>query len=168
MTNVAQDIVEETIKLTAADGHSFEAFHAAPKQGSKGGLVILQEIFGLTDQLKGVVRAYARDGYDTISPCVYDRVAPGTVVPFAEAERGRDLAYGLPLDKVMHDVGAAVDRVQSSRGVSVLGFSETHIYEAGHAFANDVRPAYNEAAATTARARTLDFLAKHHKPATTH
>ena len=42
----------------------------------------------------------------------------------------------------------------------------THIYEAGHAFANDVRPAYNEA--TTARARTLDFLAKHHKPATTH
>jgi carboxymethylenebutenolidase len=122
MTNVAQDIVEETIKLTAADGHSFEAFHAAPKQGSKGGLVILQEIFGLTDQLKGVVRAYARDGYDTIFPCVYDRVAPGTVVPFAEAERGRDLAYGLPLDKVMHDVGAAVDRVQSSRGVSVLGF----------------------------------------------
>ena len=232
MTNVAQDIVEETIKLTAADGHSFEAFHAAPKQGSKGGLVILQEIFGLTDQLKGVVRAHARDGYDTIFPCVYDRVAPGTVVPFAEAERGRDLAYGLPLDKVMHDVGAAVDHVQSSRGVSVLGFcwgggvivraaaelnlrgaiafygtrlptylnlkpkcpllfhfgktdpnstpeiieqvrkafpsAATHIYEAGHAFANDVRPAYNEAAATTARAHTLDFLAKHHKPATTH
>jgi len=27
----AQDIIEETIKLTAADGHSFEAFHAAPK-----------------------------------------------------------------------------------------------------------------------------------------
>jgi hypothetical protein len=41
MTNVAQDIVEATIKLTAADGHTFEAFHAAPKQGSKGGLVIL-------------------------------------------------------------------------------------------------------------------------------
>jgi carboxymethylenebutenolidase len=221
MTNVAQNIVEETIKLTAADGHSFEAFHAAPKGASKGGLVILQEIFGLTDQLKGVVRAYARDGYDTIFPCVYDRVAPGTVVPFAEAERGRDLAYGLPLDKVMLDVGAAVDRVQSSRGVSVLGFcwgggvivraaaelnlrgaiafygtrlptyldlkpkcpllfhfgktdpnstpemieqvgkafpsAETHVYEAGHAFANDVRPAYNEVAATTARARTLDF-----------
>jgi len=64
MTNVAQDIVEETVKLTAADGHSFEAFHAAPKQGSKGGLVILQEIFGLTEQLKSVVRAYARDGYE--------------------------------------------------------------------------------------------------------
>jgi len=236
MTNAALDIVEETIKLTAADGHTLEAFRAAPKegnkQGSKGGLVILQEIFGVTDQLKGVVRGYARDGYDTIIPAVYDRVAPGTVVPFAEPDRGRDMAYGLPLDKVMLDVGAAVDRVQSSRGVSVLGFcwgggvivrgaavlslrgaiafygtrlptyldlkpkcpllfhfaktdpnstpeiieqvrktfpsAETYIYEAGHAFANEVRPAYNEAVTKTARARTLDFLAKHHKPATAH
>ncbi len=232
MTNAAQDIVEETIKLKAADGHFFEAFHAAPKGASKGGLVILQEIFGLTDQLNGVVRAYARNGYDTIFPCVYDRVAPGTVIPFCEPDKGRDLAYGLPLDKVMLDVGAAVARVQSNRGVSVLGFcwgggvivraaaeldlrgaiafygtrlptylslkpkcpllfhfgktdpnsapeiidqvrkafpsAETHIYEAGHAFANDVRPAYNEAATKTARARTLVFLEKHHQPATKH
>src|SRR5487761_1829459 len=114
--------VEETTKLTAGDGFSLEAFHARPTQGAKGGLVILQEIFGLTDQLKGVVRSYARDGYDTIFPCVYDRVAPGTVVPFSESNRGRDLAYGLPLDKVMLDVAAAVQHVQSDRGVSVLGF----------------------------------------------
>ena len=107
MEKRTHDVIEETIKLTAADGHSFEAFHAKPKQGSKGGLVILQEIFGLTDQLKSVVRSYAGDGYDTIFPCVYDRVAPGTVIPFNEPDRGRDLAYGLPLDKVMLDVGAA-------------------------------------------------------------
>jgi len=221
------DIVEETIKLTAADGFSFEAFRASPKGASKGGLIVLQEIFGLTDQLKGVVRAYARDGYDTIFPCVYDRVAPGTVVPFSEPDRGRDLAYGLALDKVMLDIGAAAARVKSPHGVSVLGFcwgggvivraaaeidlrgaisfygtrlptflgqkpkcpllfhfgatdansppetieavrkafpaAEIHIYQAGHAFANDARPAYVEAAATLARQRTLDFLAKHHK-----
>ena len=221
------DIVEETIKLTAADGFSFEAFRASPKGASKGGLIVLQEIFGLTDQLKGVVRAYARDGYNTIFPCVYDRVAPGTVVPFSEPDRGRDLAYGLALDNVMLDIGAAAARVKSPHGVSVLGFcwgggvivraaaeidlrgaisfygtrlptflgqkpkcpllfhfgatdansppetieavrkafpaAEIHIYQAGHAFANDARPAYVEAAATLARQRTLDFLAKHHK-----
>ena len=49
MEKQMHDIIEETIKLTAADGHSFEAFRAKPKQGSKGGLVVLQEIFGLTD-----------------------------------------------------------------------------------------------------------------------
>jgi carboxymethylenebutenolidase len=227
MQGETQDFIEETNTLTAADGHSFEAFHAVPKGGSRGGLVILQEIFGLTEQMKSVVRGYARDGYDAIFPCVYDRVAPGTVVPFSDPDRGRDLAYGLPLDKVMLDVGAAVAKVQGDRGVSVLGFcwgggviiraaaeldlrgaiafygtrlqtylglkpkcpllfhfgksdpnstpeiieqvrkafpfAVTWIYEAGHAFANDVRPAYNEAAAKTARARTLAFLERHHK-----
>lgn len=224
---MADDITEETITLTAADGHSLSAFHAAPKQAVKGGLVILQEIFGLTDQLKSVVRSYAHDGYDTIFPCVYDRVSPGLVIPFNEPDRGRDLAYGLPLDKVVLDIAAAAKRVQNSHGVSVLGFcwgggvivraaadldlrgavafygtrlptflslkpkcpllfhfgrtdpnstpdiigqvctafpsAETYIYEAGHAFANDVRPAYVESAAKTARARTLEFLAKQHR-----
>lgn len=227
MTSAAA-ITETTEKLTAADGHSFAVFRATPKQGaSKGGLVILQEIFGLTDQLKGVVRSYAQDGYDTIFPCVYDRVAPGTVVPFSEPDRGRDLAYGLPLDKVMLDIAAAAERVRGPHGVSVLGFcwgggviiraaaelklraaiafygtrlatyldrkpqcpllfhfgktdpnatpeiieqvrkalpdAETYVYEAGHAFANEVRPAYVESAATLARSRTLAFLNRQHE-----
>jgi carboxymethylenebutenolidase len=227
MAIAADDIVEESIKLTAADGFELESFHAHPKQGSRGGLVILQEIFGLTDQLKSVVRSYAHDGYDTILPCLFDRIAPGTVVPFNEPNRGRDMAYGLDLDKVILDIAAAVQRVQNDHGVSVLGFcwgggvivraatelklrtaiafygtrlmtyldqkpkcplmfhfgstdpnsppetieavrnafpsAETFIYQAGHAFANDVRPAYVESAATTARHRTLDFLNKHHQ-----
>ena len=69
MTTEATDIAETTIKLKAADGFAFEAFRCTPKQNVKGGLVVLQEIFGLTDQLKSVVRAYARDGYDFIFPC---------------------------------------------------------------------------------------------------
>ena len=230
--NSAQDIVEETIKLTASDGHTFEAFHAAPKVASKGGLVILHEIFGITDQLKSVAVGYARDGYDAIIPAVFDRVKPGTVFGFDQAEPGREMAYGLALDKVMLDCAATIARVQSSRGVSVLGFcwgggviiraaaeldlrgaiafygtrlptylalkpkcpllfhfaktdpnstpeiieqvrkafpsADGHIYDAGHAFANDARPAYNEAATKAARARTLDFLSRHHQAATTH
>ena len=223
---MANDIIEGTTTLTAADGFALEAFRATPDGAPRGGLVILQEIFGITDQLKGVVRSYARDGYDTIIPALYDRVAPATVVPFADANRGRDLAYGLPLDTVLLDIAAAAERVRGPRGVSVLGFcwgggvivragaeidlrgaiafygtrlptyldckpkcpllfhfgatdpnstpeiiaqvrqtlptAETHVYEAGHAFANDVRPTYVAEAANTARARTLDFLARVH------
>ena len=223
---MTHDITEGTTTLTAADGFTLEAFRATPAGTPRGGLVILQEIFGITDQLKGVVRAYARDGYNAIIPALYDRVAPGTVVPFADANRGRDLAYGLPLDKVMLDVAAAAQRVRGPHGVSVLGFcwgggvivraaaeidlrgaiafygtrlptyldckpkcpllfhfgatdpnstpeiiakvrqalpaAETHLYEAGHAFANDVRPTYVAAAADAARARTLGFLARVH------
>jgi carboxymethylenebutenolidase len=223
---MANEISDGMTSVTAADGFKLEAFRATPAGTPKGGLVILQEIFGITDQLKNVVRSYARDGYDTIIPALYDRVAPGTVVPFGEPDRGRDLAYNLPLDKVMLDIAAVADRVRGPRGVSVLGFcwgggvivraaaeielkgaiafygtrlptylscqpkcpllfhfgktdpnstpeiiaqvraayptAETHLYEAGHAFANDVRPAYVADAAETARARTLDFLARVH------
>ncbi len=116
------DISEEMTTLTAADGFTLEAFRARPTKNPKGGLVILQEIFGLTEQLKGVARSYACDGFDTIIPCLFDRVTPGTVLPFTEANRGRDLAYGLDLDKVILDVAAAVQRVQNDHGVSILGF----------------------------------------------
>jgi len=222
----SQALVGEMINLTAPDGFSLAAFRVKPKESPKGGIVVLQEIFGLTEQMKGVVRSYAEDGFDAIFPCVFDRVAPDTVVPFSEPERGRDLAYGLPLDKVMLDVAAAAACVQGSGGASVIGFcwgggvivraaaeiplrsavsyygtrlptyldqtpkcpllfhfgatdpntpaetidavrkafpaAETWIYQAGHAFANEVRPAYVPDAATLARQRTLEFLRKNH------
>lgn len=122
MADGTHDITEQTVKLTAADGFTLSGFRATPRQGVRGGLVILQEIFGLTDQMKSVVRSYARDGYDTIFPCYYDRVAPNTVVPFTDPDRGRELAYGLPLDKVILDTDAAVRCVQGPHGVSVLGY----------------------------------------------
>jgi carboxymethylenebutenolidase len=226
---MANEIHESTVKLTASDGFALSAFRATPRQGSRGGLVVLQEIFGLTDQMKGVVRSYARDGYDTIFPCFFDRVAPNTVVPFDQADRGRELAGKLALDKVIVDLDAAVRCVQGPHGVSVLGFcwgggvivpaaakldlrgaiafygtrlqtfldqpvkcpllfhfgtkdqhsppeviaavgkafpsSERYSYDTGHAFANDARPTYVPAAAETARARTLAFLAKNHQRA---
>jgi len=115
-------ITETTETLTAADGFKLQGFRARPAGAVRGGLIILQEIFGLTEQLKGVVRSYAKEGYDTICPCVYDRIAPGTVVPFSEGERGRDMAYNLALDKVILDIAAAAACVDNPHGVSVLGF----------------------------------------------
>ena len=220
------DIVEQSVRLTAADGFQFGAYRATPRERSCGGLVVLQEIFGLTEQMKSVVRSYAAEGYDTIFPCLFDRVSPGLVVPFNEAERGRDLAYGLDLDKAMRDIAATAECVRGPHGVSILGFcwgggvivraaaeldlrgaiafygtrlptylhfrprcpllfhfgatdpnsppetieavrkafpqAETYVYEAGHAFANDVRPTYVPEAAQSARERTLAFLRRHH------
>src|SRR5690606_9267908 len=107
-----------TVKLKASDGHTLEAYRATPKGAVKGGLIILQEIFGLTDQLKSVVRSYAQDGYDAIMPAVYDRVAPGTVLGFDQGERGREMAYGLDLGKVVLDIAAAAEAVRNPHGVS--------------------------------------------------
>jgi len=41
-------MLEKIIKVTAEDGHTFDAFQATPQDKAKGSLVILQEIFGMT------------------------------------------------------------------------------------------------------------------------
>ncbi len=61
-----------------------------------------------------------------------------------------DQDHGIPMEKVKI--------VQEKRG----GDSEIHVYEgAGHGFNCDERASWNEAAATLARKRSLEFFAKH-------
>jgi carboxymethylenebutenolidase len=218
---------EAMVRLKASDGVMLDAFEASASGKRLGGVVILQEIFGVTDQLKSVARRYAREGFDAIVPALFDRGAPGTVVPFNEPDRGREIMMGIDKSGTMRDIAAAVERLDRGNGVSVLGFcwggglalrsagelalagavsfygtnlvallgkapkcpmlfhfgatdthstpeiieavrkaipaAETHVYEAGHAFANDARPTfYVRQAAETAHARTLAFLRKVH------
>jgi carboxymethylenebutenolidase len=115
-------IREEMVALGTSDGFKLDAFVAHVEGASRGGLVILQEIFGLTDQLKSVARSYAIDGYDTIVPALFDRVSPQTVVPFDDPDGGRALMMQLNNDEVMLDIEAAINHVDQDRGISVLGF----------------------------------------------
>ena len=71
---------EKIIKITAEDGHTFDAFQAIPQGNAKGGLVILQEIFGMTEQLKNVTRFWAKQGYASILPAMYDRIKPEIIL----------------------------------------------------------------------------------------
>jgi carboxymethylenebutenolidase len=113
---------EAMLRLTAADGFAFDAFKAAAGVNRVGGLVILQEIFGLTDQLKSVARFFAGNGFDAIVPSLMDRAAPGTVVPFDQPDRARELMFAIPPEKMGLDIAAAVGAVEGRGGVSVLGF----------------------------------------------
>lgn len=115
------------IRLTAMDGHEFGAWlHEAEgtaRDGAKGGLVILQEIFGVTDQLKEVAASYAAQGYDVVIPALFDRQRRDLVVPFDQAATGRDLMLGANLDDVMADAAAAVTYLaDKGHKVAVMGY----------------------------------------------
>lgn len=112
---------EQMIKVSTEDGHSFDAFRATP-DNPRGGLVILQEIFGMTEQLKSVTRAWAADGYDTILPAMYDRIKPNCVLSFDDMEGAQGMKNQLDPDSVVKDVRAAVANVEGGNGVSLLGF----------------------------------------------
>lgn len=110
-------------ELTAADGHTFDCWIEPATGDRKGGIVILQEIFGVTDQLKGVAKRYAALGYEVAIPALFDRHEKGAVIPFSEAPRGRDMMLASDLGQTMMDVDAAVEALKAHGGkVGVIGF----------------------------------------------
>ncbi len=56
----------ETIKIksTAADGFAFSAYHAAPSGERKGGVIVIQEIFGLDEHVRRDGDRWASQGYE--------------------------------------------------------------------------------------------------------
>jgi len=67
----------ERIKLTASDGFTFNAYSATPEGKPRGGVVVIQEVWGLNRWIREVVDRFARHGYLTVAPAMFDRVEMG-------------------------------------------------------------------------------------------
>jgi carboxymethylenebutenolidase len=113
----------ETIRLTSPlDGFVFEAWRAAPSDARRGGLVLIQEIFGVTGHIRDLAAGFAADGYETLAPAFFDRRAPGFEAGY-DAEgiaQGRALSEATPWDEVAADLQAAIHALAPP--VFVVGF----------------------------------------------
>ena len=49
----------QDITLTASDGHSFGAYRCDPAGVPLGGVVVIQEIFGVNDHIRDVTERFA-------------------------------------------------------------------------------------------------------------
>ena len=49
-------------------------FEALPEGEAKGGIVVLQEIFGVNQHIREVAQGYADKGYAALAPAIFDRV----------------------------------------------------------------------------------------------
>ncbi len=113
----------ETIRLTSPlDGFVFNAYRAAPVDARRGGLVLVQEIFGVTAHIRDLADGFAADGYETIAPAFYDRRAPGFEAGYDAdgVARGRALSEETPWDEVAADLQAAIDALAPP--VFVVGY----------------------------------------------
>lgn len=109
--------------LKAADGHEFDCWFEPAEGERRGGIVIIQEIFGVTDQLKGVAERHAAAGYEVAIPALFDRIASGQVIPFDEGPRGIELMMSTELDQTMMDIDAAVRALRANGGeVGAIGY----------------------------------------------
>src|SRR5512138_3408714 len=74
------------IDLKAGDGHAFKAYLAEPAERPRGGIVVLQEIFGVNSHIRSVADGYAADGYLTIAPSMFDRARRGYESGYTQEE----------------------------------------------------------------------------------
>ena len=112
------------IELTAADGTTVSAWRAEPKGAPRGGLVVVQEIFGVNSHIRGVCEGYAAEGYLAVAPALFDRIEPRVDLGYLpdDVARGRELKAQASLDPALADVEAARAAVASAGKVGVVGY----------------------------------------------
>ena len=115
----------ENLTLTAEDGHKFAAYRANPAGTPRGGIVVVQEIFGVNQHIRKAADGFAADGYVAIAPALFDRVERGYETGYAaqDIERGRATRGKLSTDQAMMDVKATVKELQKAGfKVGVVGY----------------------------------------------
>lgn len=106
---------------SAGDGAELSAYHVTPFGDKKGGLVLIQEIFGVTDHIKDLCDGFAADGYEVAAPCLYDREEPGFQATYSDDDIARSLKLqeATGYDHVKGDVQAAIDFLHTRNNLRV-------------------------------------------------
>ena len=115
----------ETIKLAGADGFEFNAYHEPSFTPRKGGVIVIQEIFGIDRHVRADVERWAKMGYEAIAPAMFDRREPDFHAEHDDdgIKAGIAHAIGTPREQAMGDIAACRDFLLS-RGakVCVVGY----------------------------------------------
>ena len=112
----------EMIKLKAKDGHELDAYLADPKGKPRGGIVVVQEIFGVSDHIKRVADQYAGEGYKAIAPAMFDRIKRGITLPYSEIQQGIAYMQQLKWPNTLADLEAAAEYVRGAGSATVVGY----------------------------------------------
>jgi len=115
------------IELKAADGLAFPAYVAQPAGKPKGGIVVLQEIFGVNSHIRSVADGYAAEGYFAVAPSTFHRVKPNVELGYTQEDMGAGAALkaaveALPQPGAMQDVQAAIRHAAQAGKVGVVGY----------------------------------------------
>jgi len=112
------------IELKAADGHKLAAYRAEPQGKPRGGVVVIQEIFGVNSHIKAVADGYAADGYLAVAPAMFDRVQRGYDTGYSQPEIQAGIVVMQKLDwkQTMLDADAAVAEAKKAGKVGIVGY----------------------------------------------
>ena len=116
----------EMIRLRASDGFELGAYRADPDDEWLGGVVVIQEIFGINAHIRSVCERFAAVGYRTVAPAFYDRYQPDFESGYSpdEIAVGREFKAKANdnFDDVIKDMEAARALAAEAGRVGVTGY----------------------------------------------
>jgi carboxymethylenebutenolidase len=112
----------ETVQFKS-NGHNASGYLAAPPGGKGPGVLVIQEWWGLDDDMKRTADKLAAAGFVALAPDLYH----GQVAGHTEMDKAAHLMNTLPPDRAARDMSGAVDFLAShssvtSKSIGVVGF----------------------------------------------
>ena len=109
------EIIEYASNGSFAQGYLASADHGGP------GVIVIQEYWGLVDQIKRTCDRFAAEGFTALAPDLYH----GTKVPLSEPDEAAKEMMALSMDVAAKELSGAVDELVRRTGrdrVGVIGF----------------------------------------------
>src|SRR5580704_1824156 len=126
ITTDTKGLTAGEVKVPTADGE-MPAYRAMPAKGGPFPTVlVVQEVFGVHEHIKDVVRRFAKLGYYAIAPALYARQGdPSTYTDIPKLIS--EIVVKVPTDEVMSDLDATVVYAKSTgkadtKRLGVTGF----------------------------------------------
>ena len=110
--------------LTSSDSFKLGAYRADPAGNAKGGIVVIQEIFGVNHHIRAVCDRLAGEGYAAVAPAVFDRQQPNFECGYTpdEIANARKFVANPDWGAMLRDVQAAIDELKKEGPVAIMGF----------------------------------------------
>ena len=113
------------VPMKMKDGAEIGVYQVQPKGTRRGGLVLIQEIFGVTEHIKELCDGYAGEGYEVWAPALYDREEPNFQATYSpeDIQKAIKIARGQhPFDLSIADAQVCIDGLKVKGPVFMTGY----------------------------------------------
>jgi carboxymethylenebutenolidase len=112
------------IELKPEGAGAIQAWRADPAGKPRGGIVVIQEIFGVNAHIREVTDRFAAEGYLAIAPAIFDHVEKGVDIGYDADSRAHGMAIVGKIDReqVLRDAAAAIEVARQGGKVGIVGY----------------------------------------------
>ncbi len=112
-------------KVKMSDGAEIGVYRVKPDGARRGGLVLIQEIFGVTEHIRECCDRFADEGYEVLAPALYDREVPGFEASYSpeDIQKAIRIARGEhPFELSVKDAQTCIDLLKDKGPVFITGY----------------------------------------------